>query len=198
MTKRLKVLIGVAILIAGALTWTLLLSGDAIPKPRGYFRIDLPEHAYTEYDTPCALRLPMPNSSKLELVENHVGPDSCWFNISYPKLNAKIHCTYVRIQNNFDRLVNDAFEFASKHQVKASGIRTSFIEKPENKVFGVVYEMDGEAASQVQFYLTDSTQHFMRGALYFFNAPNPDSIAPVLQFIREDLIHMTTNLQWKN
>ena len=198
MSKPLKIAIAMliaSVLAAGIWFW---FSENPIPKPRGYYRIDLPEHAYTEYDTPCAIHLSMPNSSKLELVENHVSTDSCWFNIAYPKFNAKIHCTYVRVNNNFDRLVNDAYEFAAKHQVKASAIRTSLIEEPANRVYGVVYEMDGEAASQVQFYLSDSTRHFMRGALYFFNTPNPDSIAPVLQFIREDLIHITTQLRWKD
>ncbi len=171
---------------------------DVMPKPRGYYRIDLPEKGYTNFQTPCDVKFEVPNYSKLEILKESQSGDSCWFNLVFPKLNAKLHCTYVNIDNNFDLLIRDAYGFAAKHEVKASALKRTQINFPDKKVYGILYDIEGEAASQLQFFLSDSTEHFFRGSLYFYNSPNADSIAPVLSFLREDIMRLTQTVEWSN
>jgi len=173
--------------------------GDTyIPKPHGYYRIELPEKSYISYQTPCDVKFDVPNYAKLEMLKENAGGDSCWFNLSFPKLNAKLHCTYVSINDNFEVLIRDAYGFAAKHEMKASALKRTQINYPDKKIHGILYDIEGDAASQLQFFLSDSTNNFFRGSLYFFNSPNPDSIAPVLSFIREDIIRLTQTLEWSD
>ncbi len=169
----------------------------AVPKPLGYFKIEMPEHAYTPYQADCPIALDIPNYSKVEVFKDRIGQDSCWFNIQYPRFKATIYCTYFNVNNNIDNLVKDAYGFAVKHEVKASALKRTMIEDQANRLDGIIYDIEGEAASQVQFFVTDSTNHFFRGSLYFNVKPNPDSIAPVLSFIREDINHMVRSVRWK-
>lgn len=173
-------------------------SDTTTPKPRGYFRIALPEKSYIAVETPCGVQFDAPNYSKLEILKKNNQGDSCWFNLSFPRFNARLHCTYVPIENNFDLLIKDSYNFAAKHEMKASALKRTIIDKPEDRVFGILYDIEGDAASQLQLFLSDSTNHFFRGSLYFFNPPNPDSIAPVLKFIREDIVRMTDSFKWSN
>jgi gliding motility-associated lipoprotein GldD len=176
---------------------TLASCGDtAIPKPAGYFRIDLPEHSYTRFNSDCDMSLDVPNYTRVENFKDRQGTDSCWFNITYPKFNAIIYCTYFNVNNNIDKLVHDAYGFAVKHEMKATGLRRTLVEDVDNHLDGIIYDIDGEAASQVQFFVSDSTNHFFRGSLYFNNKPNPDSIAPVLEFVRKDIAHMVNSVRW--
>jgi gliding motility-associated lipoprotein GldD len=171
---------------------------EAIPKPPGYFRIDLPAHDYSRFQSSCEVSLDVPNYARVEDFKDRQGADSCWFNISYPRFNATIYCTYFGVNNNVNELVQDAYTFAMKHEMKASGVRRTPVEEEASKVFGIIYDIDGEAASQVQFFVTDSVKHFFRGSLYFNNKPNPDSIAPVLNFVREDIEHMLKSVKWES
>lgn len=183
------------------MTFVLLLAscGESFtPKPRGYYRIDMPEKGYTSYQTPCDVKFDVPNYSKLEMLKKNSTGDSCWFNLSFPRFNAKLHCTYVAVNNNFDMLIRDSYGFAAKHEVKASALKRTQINYPDKKVFGILYDIEGDAASQLQFFLSDSTKNFLRGSLYFYNSPNPDSIAPVLSFIREDIIRLTQTIEWSD
>lgn len=171
---------------------------EAIPKPPGYFRIDLPAHDYSRFQSSCEVSLDVPNYARVEDFKDRQGVDSCWFNITYPRFNATIYCTYFGVNNNVNELVQDAYTFAMKHEMKATGVRRTPVEEEASKVFGIIYDIDGEAASQVQFFVTDSVQHFFRGSLYFNNKPNPDSIAPVLNFVREDIAHMLKSVKWES
>lgn len=188
------------LLIQGCVVWlaglVLSCSSEPIPKPRGYFKIDLPTAEYVSYTLPCPFELEVPKHARIELREKQ-SVDTCWFNVSYPKLNAKLYVTYLPISNNFDDLIADAYEFAAKHEVKASAMKRSLFEDRENKLYGIMYDIEGEAASQIQFFITDSTRHFLRASLYFNNRPNPDSIAPVLAFLRKDIVHMAESVRWK-
>jgi len=178
----------------------ILVSGcdeSHTPKPKGYYRIELPVKSYTSYKTPCEVKFDVPNYSKLEMVKSSKEGDSCFFNLTFPKLNAKLHCTYVPVRNNYDILINDSYGFAAKHEIRASALKRTQINFPDKKVYGILYDIEGEAASQVQFFLSDSTSHFFRGSLYFYNPPNADSIAPVLAFLREDIVRLTNSLQWQ-
>lgn len=167
-----------------------------MPKPRGYFRIDLPEPKYAAYEAECPFTCNLPVYTRLEVDPRTSGGDTCRFNIVYPKFRARIHCTYLPIRGNADRLVEDAYGFAASHEVKATALRRTPVSDPERRVYGIVYDIEGEVASQAQFFLMDSTRHFLRGSLYFNHRPNPDSIAPVLARIRQDIAEIAASLRW--
>ena len=171
-------------------------SDDFSPKPRGFFRIDLPEHSYRKLDLKCGASMDVPSYARVELRDS-VRTDTCWFNVSFPRLNAKLYFTYLPVGNNFETLVEESYGFAAKHEMKASGMKRTQFTDDENRLYGILYDIEGEAASQVQFFLTDSTNHFLRASLYFNHKPNPDSIAPVLAFLRQDILHMAESVRWR-
>jgi gliding motility-associated lipoprotein GldD len=168
----------------------------SIPRPYGYFRIDLPEHSYRVIDT---LNLPYRfEISKNAVLINRESKDSkFWVDIVYPRLNASIYCSYKPVKNNLIDLLEDTRKIVYKHSVRADGIGEKVYNHAEKKVHGILYELRGNTASSVQFILTDSTTHFFRGALYFNNVPNKDSIAPMSEYIKEDIIHMIESFEWK-
>lgn len=166
------------------------------PKPRGYFRIDLPEKKYHTYRSDCPFTFESP-------IYAYVHPDEekntepCWLNIDFPRFKGRIHISYKPLHdNNLRGYLEDAYTLASKHQIKASAIGEMLIKRDSVKVYGLVYDIEGNAASSLQFYLTDSTHHFLRGALYFIAPPNSDSIAPVVEFIRKDVFKLINTFRW--
>ena len=182
-----------ALFAALVLLW-VSCENTAIPKPRGYFRIDLADHAYRDFTSDCPFVLPI---SKNTFVQREPGAqEGCWFNVVYPQHKAKVHFTYTPIKRDLDRLVNDAYSLAFEHEVKADAIRRSAIEDPDRDTYGLIYDLKGHVATPLQFYVTDSTRHFLRGALYFNHRPNPDSLAPVLAWIRQDMLHLIEHFTW--
>lgn len=167
-----------------------------IPKPKGYFRIALPAKAYRLYDSLCPYSFEIPTYSFINN-DKHKGADPCWININFPKFNAQIHLSYKNVTNNLDTLLAQSRDFAVKHQIKATGLDETIIIRDSAGVYGLVYDIAGNTASNLQFYLTDSTHHFMRGALYFNSVPNIDSQKVVVDFIRKDVVHMIQTFQWK-
>jgi gliding motility-associated lipoprotein GldD len=169
------------------------------PKPRAYYRLSFPEKKYVEYDSSAAYKFEIPVYSSIELRK---GPDAKtgWLNLNFPSLNATINFTYKTIEDDSDITANleETYKYVSKHQVKSSGIEEEVIEKKSKKVYGLIYDIGGNAASPLQFFLTDSTQHFIRGALYFNAVPNIDSIKPAMEFIRKDIYHLIETFEWKN
>lgn len=167
-----------------------------IPRQRGYFRIDLPEKKYEKYIGDCPFTFDYPQYSVVHKDEDK-NAEPCWINIDYPRFKARLHLSYKPVNNNINTYLADAWELASKHQIKATGIEELNIKKSTEKVYGLVYNIEGNAASSLQFYLTDSTHHFIRGALYFMAKPNADSIAPVVDFIQKDVTRFIESFQWK-
>jgi len=171
--------------------------GEAsIPRPYGYFRVELPKHAYRKLDTlnlPYKFDLPL----NAKVVERKVNGDKYWIDIVYPKLNASIFCSYKSVNNNLINLLEDTRKIVYKHSVKADGIGEKAFDNASNNVHGILYDLQGNTASAVQFILTDSTKHFFRAALYFNNVPNKDSIAPMSKYIREDIVRMMESFEWK-
>lgn len=166
------------------------------PKPEGYFRIDLPEHTYTLYspqDAPYAFDM----SSEAVPVPRQEPGEQYWLDISYPRWQVRIHCSYKPVTANLRELSDDAHEFVFKHSGKATSIPEQGYDDDEHHVHGVFYLLNGNTASPCQFYLTDSTHHFFRGAVYFSCTPNQDSIAPVSAFIAEDVEHLIESFRWK-
>lgn len=168
-----------------------------LPKPPGYNKIDLPRHEYSQLDGNYPYQF---NYS----VHSQVEPDSFnlaekyWINLHYKKLGAKVHLTYKKIEgaNEFKIVSNDAFNLTSKHQIKAYGIEESILLTP-NGYAAVVAELSGEVPTQFQFFVTDSTSHFLRGALYFNTALKNDSLAPVIEYIKIDLAHLINSVSFE-
>ncbi|MFN8406340.1 MAG: gliding motility lipoprotein GldD [Sphingobacteriaceae bacterium] len=168
------------------------------PKPRGYFRINFPQKNYQTYQGECPYTFDYPNYARI--VPDSAGAiKPCWIDVNFPGMNGKIHLSYQAISSKkmFNELVEDARTFAFKHTSKATAIDEGIIAYPKKKVFGVLYSIDGNTASSVQFFLTDSTKNYLRGALYFHERPRLDSIQPVLDFIKKDINVMIKTFHWK-
>lgn len=186
------------------LIWAACEGYTPVPKPRAYPRVIYPEKGYKPFEEGyCNFTFDQPVYSKIEqdtAFFDEKPKDQCWFNISVPQLNAKIYCSYYPIHSHteFEKFVNDAFEMTNKHTVKASYIDEIPVNRPEDHVHGVVFNVEGPAASSYQFFLTDSTKNFVRGALYFHTEAKPDSLAPVVAFMRKDLDRMVSTLKWRN
>ena len=190
MLSRCLMAVGMAAVVAAC--------SDSVPKPRGYFRIELPEKTYTTYSHeqfPCQFDY-AENVSNVQLSGSN--QDSAWINIVYPNYKAKIYCTYRSLNGNFQQLSEDSRNLVYKpHTVKADAITEQVYLNDEHKVYGVLYELKGNTASNIQFVMSDSTKHFLRGALYFNVNPNKDSLSPVVDYIREDIIRLVESLEWK-
>lgn len=169
------------------------------PKPRGYYHIELPDKKYVHYTGDCAFSFDYPVYGKVE-PDRDKNAQPCWNNLVFPQFNGRLHLTYHKIDSpeEFTRLVEYARELAFKHTVKANAIDQKLINYPDKKVYGVYYAIDGNTASSVQFFLTDSARHYFRGALYFNERPQYDSIQPVVDFLKKDIDHMIATFKWKS
>ncbi len=166
------------------------------PRPQGYFRIDLPEKKYQSLHINCSYTFEYPAYSEILRDPGGTGQD-CWLNIHYPEFNGDIHISYKRIENNFKSYAEDARDLAYKHTIKAEAIEEERYTDKNREVYGIFYNLKGNVASPAQFFVTDSTKHFLRGSLYFRTEPNKDSLAPVIQFVKKDMRHLIETLQWK-
>ncbi|MDH3382124.1 MAG: gliding motility lipoprotein GldD [Flavobacteriaceae bacterium] len=187
MLKRISYIIVFIMLLMSSCTQ------EYIPKPREYFRIDLPEKDYKQYESDYPFSFENPVYSRV-IDKNK---DSCWVDVIFPDFDATIFLTYRVVKNNLDVYLEEAHSFAYKHTVKADAINEFMLTYPEHKVYGVIYEIKGNAASSVNFYATDSTSNYLRGALYFNVVPNKDSLAPVIEFLTDDIAHIIETLEWK-
>lgn len=174
---------------------------DYVPKPKGYPRIDFPAKKYIVFDTavaPYTFEMPVYASMEKDTLSNYT-PDPTWFNMVFKPYNATLHITYYKFGNwvLFDSLVYDTRKLVQKHMQKADDIIEEPFRDSENKTSGLIFRIQGNTATNLNFYATDSSRHFFRGALYFNKKTNPDSIAPVYQFIREDVMHLIKTLKWK-
>lgn len=167
------------------------------PKPRGYFRIDMPEHEYIVFDStfPYAFEYPV----YATITPDPFSPEEpYWMNINFPAYEGMIHLSYKEIDGNLKEYLEDSRQFVMKHIPKASGINDSLILDRDRKLYGLLYHIDGMgAASPCQFIITDSSKHFVRGALYFDVVPNNDSLAPVIEFLKKDIEHLLATFHWK-
>jgi gliding motility-associated lipoprotein GldD len=177
-------------------------NSDYVPRPRGYFKIDLPEKKYQVFDQPgypYTFEYPLYGQISRDSVFFEKQPENpYWINIDFPRFNGRIYISYKEIgRNKFDSLVNDAFTMSYKqHTYKASAIQPEQFETA-NGIGGVYFTLKGNAATGNQFFATDSTKHFLRGALYFGVTPNEDSLAPVNKFLRDDVKHLISTLRFK-
>ncbi|MFZ0281017.1 MAG: gliding motility lipoprotein GldD [Bacteroidales bacterium] len=173
-----------------------------VPKPRGYFRIDLPQKSYVSFnesksypDIPLTFEYPV--YGKVSAESANVSEQG-WFNIVFPAYNASLYLTYKNIRGDLPGLIEQTYTMNVKnHIAKADAIDEQVINNRDNKVYGILYDLKGNTATSVQFYVTDSLKHFLRGSLYFTTEPNPDSLAPVTDFFREDIVHLIETLKWE-
>lgn len=182
----------IAVIMAGLLS----CGGDYYPKPRGHFRIDLPERSYIRFDSTFPYAFDYPVYSRITSGRAS-GDENYWINIEFPRFRGKVHLSYKPVDDNLNAYIEDSRTMAMKHIPKASGIKTESFANYDKRVFGLTFAIEGvEAASPYQFYLTDSTNHFVRGALYFNVVPNNDSLAPVIDFLKDDIRQLIESFEW--
>ncbi len=163
---------------------------DVLPKPKAYLSLNYPTVIYKK--VVVAKPYSFEVSSNVEIIEQ----PKFWIQIKYQKLKASIDITYRPIQNNLKELLMESEKLVYKHAVKAEEITTKNFENYDKRVFGSMQEISGNAASQIQFHLTDSTHNFIKGALYFYAKPNYDSILPAVAYIKKDILRLIETLQW--
>lgn len=169
---------------------------DLMPRPKGYCEIVLPKKEYQMYDSLCPFTFEYPVYAKIKPFTRDLSK-TCWFDITFPTYAATLHMSYENVTGNFVKFSEDQHELAYKHIAKANNIEEMFVEAPEDKVWGIVYNIEGDAASPYQFHVTDSQTHFLRGSLYFDFKANTDSVGPVLNFLKKDVMHLVETVKWK-
>jgi len=209
-----------AILFLVGVSWMASCNSEYIPRPVGYFKIDLPEHQYRTFDEPgYPYRFEYPVYATIVRDTSYFGdaPENPWWiNIDFPGFNGRIYVSYnviggrtiykVKTEgggyrdslavNTFADLIDGSYRLSYKHSSKASSIEDSLMKTPRN-VHGVFFRLGGNAATANQFFLTDTVRNFLRGALYFDTTPNEDSLRPVNDFLMEDMLHLINSFEWK-
>ena len=170
---------------------------EYVPKPKGYNRIDLPDHSYQGLPDTLPYYFEYSKHAHLLSDTSYIS-DKNWVEIYYPLLLANIHITYKYIEDVDDlkSLVEDAYTLTSKHQIKASSIKDIIVKTPSGKTVSIA-ELEGDVPSQFQFYTTDSVNHFLRGALYFNTKVQNDSLAPNIAFVKKDIMNLLNTLEWR-
>jgi gliding motility-associated lipoprotein GldD len=209
-------------LILGCLLMLLMAcNSNYTSRKKGYFKIDLPEHQYQVFNKqefPYSFEYPVYSTVIQDSTYFDSTPENnYWINLDFPAFNARLFMSYKIIGglapykikqadgsykdslgvNQFDLMVNDAFNLTNKNDVIASSIKDSLIRNP-NGISGVFFKVGGNAATASQFFLSDTTKNFIRGALYFDATPNADSLRPVQEFLRKDLEHLISTFEFKS
>lgn len=163
---------------------------EVLPKPKAMLRLDYPTAKYVEAGSDCVYTFDKNTLS--EISENK----DCSMVLDYPMMNGSIYLTYKPVQGNLDTLLVDAQKLSYEHVVKADNIVEQPFINEEDGVYGMFYEVSGNAASQSQFYVTDSINHFVTGSLYFYAKPNYDSILPAAMYLQNDIRRIMESLRW--
>jgi gliding motility-associated lipoprotein GldD len=168
------------------------------PKPKGYNRLDLPKRSYVSLPDSLPYRFDISRSARIYRDSSYIA-ERYWIDLYYPEIIANVQITYKSLYNDKEllkELVNDSYKLTSKHQIKAYAINENVLLTPSGKT-AVVAELEGEVPSQLQFFITDSTTNFLRGALYFRTSTKNDSLAPAIEYIKIDIMQMLNTLEWK-
>lgn len=170
---------------------------SATPKPRGFFRIEIPQKHYVEFTSE---ELPyIFDISQLATVElPSLETSENWVNVVYESLNAKVYCSYQKMKKDeLYTLDEECRELVLRSVKRANRINEQAFENPEMNVYGTLFFIDGETPSPIQFMLTDSTSSFFRGALYYQCVVDIDSLVPVTEYLRDDIIQLIQSFRWK-
>jgi gliding motility-associated lipoprotein GldD len=194
----------VVLAVVGGLSSIVFSScnSDYTPKRKGYYKIDFPKKSYQVFDQPgypYSFEYPLyANIVKDSSFFNEATENPWWINIDFPQFNGRVYVSYKQVGvNKLDKLINDAFTMTNKHSTKAYSIDDSLISTPNN-IHGMFFRVGGNVATANQFFVTDSSKHFLRGALYFDATPNEDSLGIVSRFLIDDVLHMINTFKWKN
>jgi gliding motility-associated lipoprotein GldD len=166
---------------------------NVYPRPRGNVRLEYPEAKYSLYHS-NELKISFEKSNYTNITKMKKN----WINLEYPKMKAKLHLTHLDVNNNIKKLISDVHKLTDEHKIKASGIIPHAYSNPEEHVYGVMYEIIGNSASNIQFYVTDSVSNLISGSLYFRAKPNADSLNPAIQYIKKDIITLLETLRWES
>ena len=168
------------------------------PKPKGYNRLTLPAHEYSALPDSLPYGFEISTAAKILRDSSYIA-ERYWIDLFYPDITANIQITYKNLNQDaqfLKELVNDSYRLTSKHQIKAYSIEESVVKTPSGKT-AVIAELEGEVPSQFQFFITDSTDNFLRGALYFRTSTKNDSLAPAIEYMKIDAMHLINTLVWK-
>lgn len=164
---------------------------ESLPKPKGQLRLEYPEATYGKLDNNCSYTFQINDVIKVKSKE------VCSFELHYPKMKATVYITYKKVENNIDNLLRDAQKLTYDHVIKADEISEQPFINKEKESYGMFYEVGGNAATNAQFYVTDSTKNFVVGSLYFYAKPNYDSILPATDYIKKDIRTLMETIEWK-
>jgi gliding motility-associated lipoprotein GldD len=164
---------------------------DVLPKPSSQLRLDYAVAEYAAFENHCPLTFDMNSDAVIK------EKGDCGFTITYPKMKATIYLTYKTVNGDIDKLLGDAQRLTYEHVIKADDILEQPFINDDNKVYGMFYKVGGNAATNSQFYATDSIKHFVTGSVYFYAKPNFDSIMPAEDYIRNDMQRLMETLKWK-
>lgn len=168
---------------------------SSVPKPYGYVRLSMPDTAYAEYSGPELFRFALSQNAQVQVVPKEEG--SFWMDIRYPALKATVHGSYFPIRQDLDLLTDEAIKFVYKHTSQATSIPEQAFVNEQNHVYGVFFRLQGNTASPYQFFLTDSVHHFFRASVYCDCKPNADSLAPVYDYLEQDIRRLIESWQWE-
>lgn len=196
----------VLFLFVFSLLFTACGSGELpVPKPRSYPRVDYPERAYDQVKADyCPFSFDKPVSAMMRQEKtffDEAPPNVCWFDLKLAEgLNGSIHFSYYPLASyeDFEFHRDKAFQLTGEHMKRASDIEEIVIDREAENVHGIAFDVSGPAASPFQFFLTDSTNHFLRGALYFDAVVNPDSLAPIIAYAKEDVFRIVESFKWED
>ncbi len=171
-------------------------SGEVpVPKPKGYFRIDMPKRGYEWYHEGYPFQFERPIYSKV--VQNkRYSKSNLMLDMHFPNFNATLHFSYHPLKNDMKKYAQACKNLAMEHRVKATRIIEKRVKNDSTRVHGVVFDIRGNVASSYQFYVTDSIRHFLRATLYFNSKPNIDSTGPSLDYIKTDIDHLISTIRW--
>jgi gliding motility-associated lipoprotein GldD len=172
---------------------SLSCEDEVQPRPKAFLALEYPEARYEELELNCPYRF---NKNIYAVAKKPLGGKDCWLNLEYESLKGTIFISYQPVRNNLDSLLTDAQKLPLQHTIKADAIEGARYSNPANNTYGMFYEVSGDAASQAQFYLTDSTKHFLTGSIYFRAQPNFDSILPAAAYLKEDIKNLMESVQW--
>lgn len=164
---------------------------EVLPKPASQLRLDYPQASYEPFASPCPFEFEINNKVVVETDKN------CGYSLHYKKMKATVYITYKPVQNNIEKLLRDAQKLTYEHVIKADDILEQPFVNAHNKVYGMFYRVNGNAATNAQFYATDSVKHFVTGSVYFYAKPNYDSIMPATNYIKNDMKKLMETLRWK-
>lgn len=165
---------------------------DPVPKPSGELRLEYPQPHYQKFVSDCPYTFEYSDFATITSAKK-----PCWFYLNYPKMKGKVFVTYFPIKNDLQLHIKESEKMVYEHTIRASSIDTKSFEYPNKKVYGKFYELKGQSASNLQFFVTDSTKHFVTAYLYFNSRPKPDSLAPAVDYVKKDIMHLLDTFEWK-